>query len=373
MSFENAKCLLFILSPFISSFHPSTFDPSKSTISHNHTFHFSTTMDPYLDIIPDEHGPEVKKRVRERDGSEGERRPAKRARADTNALLPPGGFEENVDEPPIPEDDLDMYDVERLQKGLSYINGAAKRKITPRTQEFLKLHKDAYKAALDGGSPVIASRAVVQMMDRVYRSGAFFLKPRSSEEYEHLNYYVKLRRLELLANYGDYLGQELQEIRAALRKAATDADSELQDAAQGLGPPKTWLSIADELDGANMDNLRRHAHVASGVLGIDGNHMIWLIKEWAQRNRIFHNQIRQNISDCYWGRLASTICRDLKELLSVAPDADTAANYEKVLLSIRNEYFDVLSRDDPQYWIPNEKAKKLIEEKLAREKKRAQK
>ena len=97
-------------------------------------------MDPYLDTIPDDRGEEIRKRVRERDGSDSEGRPAKRPRADTSALYPPGGDEQEVDEPLKPEDDLDKYDRERLQKGLRYINGAAKRKITPRTQEFLKLH-----------------------------------------------------------------------------------------------------------------------------------------------------------------------------------------------------------------------------------------
>ena len=330
-------------------------------------------MDPYFDIIPDDRGEEIRKRVRERDGSDSVGRPTKRARADTSALLPPGGDGQEVDEPPKPEDDLDKYDLERLQKGLRYINGAAKRKITPRTHEFLKLYKDAYKATLDGGAPGKASRAVVQAMDQVYYSAAFYLKPRSSEEYERLMHYVKLRRLELLANYGDYLGQELQEIRLDLKAAATSAGSEVREAALELGPPKTWLTIADELAGASMGDLRKHVYIACGVLGIDPNHMLWLIKEWAERNRIFHNQIRQYISDCHWARLAEQVCRDLKELLNVAPDSDTAANYEKVLLSIQNEYFDVISRDDPQHWVPNEKARKLIQEKLVREKKRAQK
>ncbi|KAI9772749.1 MAG: hypothetical protein M1840_000344 [Geoglossum simile] len=330
-------------------------------------------MDPYLDTIPDDHGEEIKTRVRERDGSDGEERPTKRARADTSALLPPGGDEQEVETPPKPEDDLDKYDRERLQKGLRYINGAAKRKITPRTQEFLKLHKDAYKAALDGEAPEKASRAVVQAMDKVYYSAAFFFKPRSSEEHEHLMHYVKLRRLELLANYGDYLGQELQEIRADLKAAAIGTSSEVRGAALELGPPKTWLTIADELAGANMADLRKHVYIACGVLGVDPNHMLWLIKEWAERNRTFHNHIRQYISECRWPRLAEQICRDLKELLNVAPDPDTAANYEKVLLSIQNEYFDVMIRDDPDYWYPNEKAREMVAEKMAREKKWAQK
>ena len=118
-------------------------------------------MDPYLSIIPDDHGEEIRKRVRERDGFDSEGRPTKRARADTRTLLSSGDDEQEVEEPPKPEDDLDKYDRERLQKGLKYINGAAKRKITPRTHEFLKLHKDAYKAALDGETLEKASRAVV--------------------------------------------------------------------------------------------------------------------------------------------------------------------------------------------------------------------
>ena len=77
-------------------------------------------------------------------------------------------------------------------------------------------------------------------------------------------------------------------------------------------------------------------------------------------------QIRQHISDYQWGPLAQQICHDLKELLNVAPILETAAKYEKFL----DEYFDVMSRDDPQHWFPNEKS---ASSGLAREKKRAQK
>ena len=75
-----------------------------------------------------------------------------------------------------------------------------------------------------------------------------------------------------------------------------------------------------------------------------------LISEWAERNRTFHNQIREYIADCHWPRLAEQLCRDLKELLNVAPDPETATKYEKVLLDIQNEFFDTMSHDDPQHW-----------------------
>lgn len=333
-------------------------------------------MDSYVDAIPDDGGEEIKKRVRERDGSdddEGNTAKRRRARADTTSLLPPGGDEQELEEPPKPEDSLDKYDRERLQRGLRYINTASKRKITPRTREFLRLHKDAYKVALDGSSPEEASRAVVQALDQVYHSAAFYFDPRQPEEHDRLMYYVKLRRLELLANYGDYLGQELQEIRADLKAAATSGSSEVKGAAMALGPPKTWVQIADSLAGADVKNLLQHVLVACGVLGIDSDHMEWLIQEWADRNRIFHNQIREYISNARWRRLAEQLCRDIKELVNVADDPDTAAKYEKVLVSIRDEYFDVINRQDPEYWFPNEKAKNISREKVAREMNRAQK
>ncbi len=47
----------------------------------------------------------------------------------------------------------------------------------------------------------------------------------------------------------------------------------------------------------------------------------------------------------------------------------TAAYYNRVLLCLQNEYLDVMNRDDPQQWFPNEKAKQLTSEKLARQKK----
>jgi hypothetical protein len=74
-------------------------------------------------------------------------------------------------------------------------------------------------------------------------------------------HYVKLRRLELLANYGNYLGQELQEIRAGLKAVATSAGSELREAALELGLPKTWIAIADKLAGADVGNLRKHVYI----------------------------------------------------------------------------------------------------------------
>jgi len=252
---------------------------------------------------------------------------------------------------------LNQYHRERLETGLRYINGAVKRRTTPRTQAFLKIHKDAYKAALEGAHPGEASRAVVQALDQVYHSAAFYLKPRLPEEHDRLMHYVRLRRLELLANYGDYLGQDLN-------AGARGASSEMRSAALEMEKSKSWLTIGNELARVDLSDLHKQVHTACGILGIDPNHIVWLMKEWANRNRTFYNQIRQNITDGRWARLAEQLHRDLEELPNVADDEETAANYKKVLLHIRKEYFDVISDDGPEYWFANDCARRLTEKTI---------
>ena len=101
--------------------------------------------------------------------------------------------------------------------------------------------------------------------------------------------------------------------------------------------------------------------------------MLWLIEEWAQRDRVFHNSIRQYISECRWHFVAKQLCRNLKELLNLSPNHNTAVKYKRVLLKIRSDYFKIKDPDDPDYWVPNEKAMKLLEEKVAKDKKEAEK
>ena len=50
---------------------------------------------------------------------------------------------------------------------LRHICQAVKRKISPHAQKFLKLHKDAYKKALDAKSSDLPSRAVVTLLENI--------------------------------------------------------------------------------------------------------------------------------------------------------------------------------------------------------------
>ncbi len=71
------------------------------------------------------------------------------------------------------------------------------------------------------------------------------------------------------------IGQELQIIRADLKAAAIGGESEIRKAALELGPPKTWITIADDLADTDMVDLRISVYAACGTLGIDANHMLW--------------------------------------------------------------------------------------------------
>lgn len=316
-------------------------------------------MDQFTNIMPHDQGEEVRKRVLERDGDDYEDLPRKRSRANTTDLLALKESSETKD-PPGAEANLNAYDRARLEKGLRYILGASERNITPRTVEFLRQYKDAYKCALE--APDDSSIAVVQALDKVYHSSSFYLRPLGEKEYDSKMAYIKLRRLEMLANYGDYLGQELPEFRAKLKqeaKVGSANDQEMQEAAQNLKGPSTWVEIAEALRGIDAEELTKNVKTACGVLGLDAQHMLWVIKEWAERYTFFHNSSREHIKACHWSSLASQLGRDFKELLVVEVDPETIRKYELALISIRDEYFNVLDPDDHEFWVPNQKAVEL--------------
>lgn len=150
-----------------------------------------------------------------------------------------------------------------------------------------------------------------------------------------------------MANYGDYLGQELQELPVELKEAAKIRGKAVEEAALALGPSRRWVRIADELSESDSIVIAAHVRVASGVLGIDAHHMSWLIKEWGARCRNFHNSAREYIEDCRWSRLRNLLCRDLKELLMVT-DAETAFEFKKMLPRLAHKYFDINDYDDSE-------------------------
>ncbi|KAG8525771.1 uncharacterized protein KY384_000531 [Bacidia gigantensis] len=318
------------------------------------------------ETIPEAFVEELKKRELERDGEDDEGRQRKRVRADTITLLEPEDKHTEVEEVTViqPEKSLDLYSHKRLQRGLRYINAEVKRDITPRTREVLKLAKDAYKIALESEELDLSACAVVQAYDRVYYSPAFYLRSDTSEDKERSQLLLQLRRWEFLANYGDYAAEDLKNFRDHLKTAAgRDQTTELWNASRALSSKKSWQEMADEI-ARDVGGLRGQVFIASDALGLDPNHMLWLISEYGQRNEMFHNNASGFIKKCHWTDLAQQLHRDLTELPHTMTDNATIENYTKVINRIMHEYF--LNADvtrDPKEWFPNSKAWKLSEDK----------
>lgn len=330
-------------------------------------------MDKLADI-PDEarENPEFEPLLEElrkkRERSESPEQPSKRPRADTKSLLP---FGANDIENPIPaETDIKSYNIDRLQRGLQHINYASKRNISPRTREFLARYKTAYKDALIESTQ--GNIQVVKALDGLYSSCAYYFNPLPPFKQEYFDAYIELRQFELIANYGDYLGEELQRFRADL-KSNSIIDSAGKNIWKEFCPPKTWVQIADALKDDKLSNMRQYMNEACFKMGLDPDHMSWLIEEWAVRNRKFHNRIRPDIEECRWLKVAQQLSRDLKELVNVAPSPEVASQYETVLVRVRDRYFEVVDPDNPDHWIPNAHAAAKTREKVEADKKRAAK
>ena len=328
-------------------------------------------MDRFTNVIPIESSEDIRKQIAERDGEDDEEPPTKRARADTTAHLPT--YLPQIDQPPKVETDLNKYDYVRLQEGLSYVVGEMKRKITPRTAAFLEIHKDAYKIALERETSDPASLAVVQSLDRVYAVGTFYFKVASQQEQDQLDWYLRLRKLELLANYGDYMGQSLENYKADMKQKADDDDDEdekLKPASKELTESKTWTTIAEGLEGHEGPELRQHVSRACAKLGLDSTHMRWLIEQWGvKRNRPFSCcRIREHITARKWGDLATQLGRDLAELVIISkPDDNDREEYEKTMVLIRDRYLIVGDPLEPGTWLPSQYAYDLTKARYAKE------
>ena len=316
-------------------------------------------MDPYRDIVTGKDGAIVRRLVRKREDNAKAMQVSERPRR-TNDLLPP----EKPGEPPLErlkrEDSMQDYTQERLERGLQYICQTLERELTPRTFSFLNLCKEHYKAALEEENPSGASCAVVQAMDHAYDSTAFYHRVRRPGEAAFLGMFVKLRKLENLGNYGDFLGKSLQEIRAMLEiEAAKQSPQQAEAVSDSSRELPAWSEIANGLEGADTKELRKHVFTACDILNLDPNHMGDLVQEWADRKVVAHDQVRKYVRECNWWSLAKQLCRDIKELPNIYTDPDTRAAFERAMVHIRDEYFDVVDPEGASGWFANEHAKVL--------------
>ena len=180
---------------------------------------------------------------------------------------------------------------------------------------------------------------------------------------------LKLKRLELLANYGDYFGEQSQGLRARLNKSPDDTTYD-QDHDTDLGPPQTWLQISRESKGDRRREVRESVRTCCIILGLNTDHTRSLIEKWGERLDKMPNETRSLIERCQWYSLAKQLSRDLKELHNYMLDPDTLKVCKDVVVQLRAQYFEVIIEDDLATWLTTGKAFDLateLAEKLAKE------
>lgn len=308
-----------------------------------------------------------------------------RSRSNSDAIL---------QSPPNPEISTEEYTDERLQSGLLYVTTKLKRDLTPRTKDFLSMHKDAYQAALATMQSVEnreRCRREVQTFDKIYRSNAFLYRTISTQEMEGLNTIRKIREYEILARYGDYLAQEVQDFRVDVytKHDNQDEEEDMRSVQPIFSNEMLWTEIAETLK-VEQEEIRKWKRLPGGedslekdvrwalkkackTLGIDTDHMYWAIQHYATRNRTFHSNINTHIARCHWGNLAKHIHTDLGDLPLVM-GLKEAVPFERCLRNIQNRYFRLPRlENDPGGWAPNDHARELTNEMVKKELQRQEK
>ena len=174
-------------------------------------------LDLFKWTIPDGFDERIKFLIRKRDGLAANEQPREqRSRQDTSTILVSHSPSNDLKELK-PEKDLQNYTRLRLLAGLHYCHEATQKQITPRTANFLWLHMDAYKVALETTEDIadesssLTTRAVVQAFDDVYSTFASSqYRPCEPEEYRILMSLANLRLLEIYNRYSPFAATEEQ-------------------------------------------------------------------------------------------------------------------------------------------------------------------
>ena len=290
-----------------------------------------------------------------------------------------------LEQPPTPEETLDVYTTERLKRGLRHAMIRLTRDLTPRTRSFLEMYKAAYQKAIDRGEEDEQQhqRHVVAVLtyDRLYHSNAFLKHDLTSAEAKRVTAIRKVRELEILCKYGDYVGHEVQSLRKNIYKQQADSGDEIELAAARplLSSQQMWTEIAQilETEKDDIDRWMTYPEVdavehfvtvalrnACRILGYDFDHMYWAIQEYARRNRTFHNNINEPINRCQWSALANQIHADLRDLPLTLSFAE-AAPWRLSMITLRDKYLIVHDRDDPSTWTATPEANRLSDAKSA--------
>ena len=257
------------------------------------------------------------------------------------------------------------YTTSQVEKRLQYAQKRLTRKVSPITEDALTLYAEVATKLLQNDDDYL--KHSMRLMDEVLDSRLVFRRDR--EESGLAAELRRLRELEFVSNYGDYLSEATKELRI-------HASTAKRSGYENLSGKHRWTAIAERLkvqiqEGGDPRKCVRGAVTdACSTYGWDVVHMLCIFETYAGRNDSVHSDLQDHIQHRRWAKLATLLHRDLRELPNVIPIhlSSDISKWFRTLQQIEEWYFTHLAGDenDPDTWLPNgPKAVAAQEEKKA--------
>lgn len=300
-----------------------------------------------------------------------------RSKAGTQELLP----ESQGLVVPVPEEGLDSYKNERLQKSLVYADAFLRqRKPSPRTQHFMTAFKDQINTAMttnDGNEKYLATKHV-KALESLIRYEIFLLPGASPETAQYEEKIVDLRLVEYSARYGDYLDLVPQQLRNIVK--AKNYDNAVKPSTIVWWTDVAKVLLKEEEDKAKADrrgDYKFKTPTLSAVsnacryLGLNDDVAVWSIKEYGKRNGLLHRDLKGMIEAGEYGKLARTLNADLRDIGPIFPPSEPEEGIEHLETVIKSEikrwFFDSDKKPNlPGAWRASDELEEVFQQAQAK-------
>lgn len=267
-------------------------------------------------------------------------------------------------EAPPAEHSSDDYTIPKVIERLEYAKRVEKRNISPRSEIFLQLYKDAAENAL----LVKDDEARQQFCIQLYRYDKFihyngFMSKKPTEQQQTLEQQLlKLKKLEYYARYGDYFARELAALRESAALLKTENHEELQQYWTVINTKMQYERKLFEKEGQGLEPGRMPTLLAIWNAAIEvklpTERVEWVIQQYAERNLLVHSTVTELIQVGHWSKLAELLYNDEKDICLVIPPGmqEDIEKLSAIIRSLITKFFIIEEGDenDPMTWRAND-------------------
>ena len=202
-------------------------------------------------------------------------------------------------------------------------------------------------------NPNDANRSAVSTLLHLYHSDAFLYKPsRTNTEIDIADLqtrYQQSERLRLLGAYGDYIARFLADIRRRSKGSENGYLKGFTHPQLVLAQGVYWTDFNKSLTDEEEDDSLKHRPTIKSLMSvaevfdISYLHLRQLVRLYADRNKLVHNDVKQLIAERNWNDLGRTLEADTFELRTSLAGALTESERDAIHYVIdlmKKQYFD---------------------------------